>query len=565
MSRPNGKKKFACIVNCLPVKGRLGKHTANSKQNARSSDDLGTGGSMENSFAMGGEERMNHTRQWIQNLSTLASYDPGSILEDPEATMLEKEDEKKKCCCCHEDDSKSVNECDESGSPCDIKKKYCDNSFDSNANGPSDRKNNADDSYASGMKKFDDSSMMSSRFYDNSALSSKCCSQHPKGRRRRCRSTSTLQNPETSSMLSEFSMASLATELVTLNMNAGKNLGITIVGHTNKQGDNGIYVGCVKKGGAAEMSKRVEPGDLILEVNGIDLEHLSNGEALSVLKSEVGKGGNVQILLAKYWDLDPDSKEDNNFCQREMLYEPAGSVHMSTAGSDRNGIRSRDGSLQRSNVLRPIFEENRPRMYNEASGLEIDKLNTMKNCQMVFQPQGVMFQQPSNNFNTIPPNNFNNLPTMSSTSAHTNYPDSGYHEARKPPSASSMHALPPYPGSSIDRRMKAIRNGSQQSIANGSHVDINGTSSSKPFRGSELVDWIQKQMSGLSERKDAQKYAMSLMKSGYIFNADVRQGSLFHEQCLYVFGNNSDHRLPPMLWSPDSNRDRNSLDKCIFC
>ncbi|ESO01493.1 hypothetical protein HELRODRAFT_81264, partial [Helobdella robusta] len=91
--------------------------------------------------------------------------------------------------------------------------------------------------------------------------------------------------------------------MAVINMDACKSLGISVVGHSNgHQGDCGIFVGAVRKGGGADISKKIEPGDLLLEVNGIDLEKMSNDDALSVLRSELSKGGIAKILVAKYWD-----------------------------------------------------------------------------------------------------------------------------------------------------------------------------------------------------------------------------------------------------------------------
>lgn len=43
-------------------------------------------------------------------------------------------------------------------------------------------------------------------------------------------------------------------------------LGISIVGQSNKGGDGGIYVGSIMKGGAVALDGRIEPGDMILQV-----------------------------------------------------------------------------------------------------------------------------------------------------------------------------------------------------------------------------------------------------------------------------------------------------------
>lgn len=151
---------------------------------------------------------------------------------------------------------------------------------------------------------------------------------------------------DTSSICSgSSSTISLATELVTLDLDSCSHLGITIVGHSNaSQGDCGIFVGCVKKGGAAARSGRIEPGDLILEVNDIDLERMSNEQALTVLKAELARGGLVRILVAKYWDMN-DGSAGSAEVHKEPLYEAVGSV--------RSVPMSRPGSVCAGHILDP--------------------------------------------------------------------------------------------------------------------------------------------------------------------------------------------------------------------
>ena len=97
-------------------------------------------------------------------------------------------------------------------------------------------------------------------------------------------------------------------------------LGISIVGQSNKGGDGGIYVGSIMKGlvidifidwlivinvfifnisilillvnrGAVALDGRIEPGDMILQVNDINFENMSNDEAVRVLREVVQKPG----------------------------------------------------------------------------------------------------------------------------------------------------------------------------------------------------------------------------------------------------------------------------------
>lgn len=90
------------------------------------------------------------------------------------------------------------------------------------------------------------------------------------------------------------STVSLNIITVTLNMDTVPFLGISIVGQTNgsqENGDGGIYVGSIMKGGAVALDGRIEPGDMILEVNGISFENVSNEEAVRTLREQVQKLG----------------------------------------------------------------------------------------------------------------------------------------------------------------------------------------------------------------------------------------------------------------------------------
>ncbi|KAG0411839.1 hypothetical protein HPB47_011020 [Ixodes persulcatus] len=78
---------------------------------------------------------------------------------------------------------------------------------------------------------------------------------------------------------------------VTLNLDTVNFLGISIVGQSNKGGDGGIYVGSIMKGGAVALDGRIEPGDMILQVNDINFENMSNDDAVRVLRETVQKPG----------------------------------------------------------------------------------------------------------------------------------------------------------------------------------------------------------------------------------------------------------------------------------
>lgn len=57
-----------------------------------------------------------------------------------------------------------------------------------------------------------------------------------------------------------------------------------------------LAFGCCTFSGAVALDGRIEPGDMILEVNGVSFENLSNDSAVKALRESVQKPGYVCIL-----------------------------------------------------------------------------------------------------------------------------------------------------------------------------------------------------------------------------------------------------------------------------
>ncbi|XP_022252055.1 segment polarity protein dishevelled homolog DVL-1-like [Limulus polyphemus] len=92
---------------------------------------------------------------------------------------------------------------------------------------------------------------------------------------------------------------------VTLYLDSVNFLGISIVGNSYKGSDGGIYVGSIMKGGAVALDGRIEPGDMILQVNDINFENMGNEAAVRVLREAVQKPGPIKLVVAKCWDPNP--------------------------------------------------------------------------------------------------------------------------------------------------------------------------------------------------------------------------------------------------------------------
>ncbi|KAE8747338.1 dishevelled isoform A [Frankliniella occidentalis] len=139
---------------------------------------------------------------------------------------------------------------------------------------------------------------------DSSSVVSRLHSRRRPQRRRRHRAPPAMSRTSSFSSITDSTM-SLNIITVTLNMDTVNFLGISIVGQSNKGGDGGIYVGSIMKGGAVALDGRIEPGDMILQVNDINFENMSNDEAVRVLREVVQKPGPIKLVVAKCWDPNP--------------------------------------------------------------------------------------------------------------------------------------------------------------------------------------------------------------------------------------------------------------------
>ncbi|KAL7400938.1 hypothetical protein ABVT39_020198 [Epinephelus coioides] len=257
--------------------------------------------------------------------------------------------------------------------------------------------------------------------------------------RRRHRKPKTHQRMERSVSFSSVtdSTMSLNVITVTLNMERYNFLGISIVGQSNDRGDGGIYIGSIMKGGAVAADGRIEPGDMLLQVNDINFENMSNDDAVRVLREIVHKPGPVMLTVAKCWDPNP----------RGCF------------------------TLPRSEPVRPID----PAAW------------------------------------------------VSHTAAMTGRlpPHYGVHEETHLTIHSDMTAV-----------VKAMANPeSGLEVRDRMWLKITIPNA---FIGSDVVDWLHRNVEGFTDRRESRKYAGNLLKAGYIRHTVNKV--TFSEQCYYVFG-----------------------------
>uniref|UniRef100_A0AAY4BJE4 Dishevelled n=1 Tax=Denticeps clupeoides TaxID=299321 RepID=A0AAY4BJE4_9TELE len=277
-------------------------------------------------------------------------------------------------------------------------------------------------------------------------------------RRRRRQKVAKIDKSSSFSSITDSTM-SLNIITVTLNMEKYNFLGISIVGQSNDRGDGGIYIGSIMKGGAVAADGRIEPGDMLLQVNDVNFENMSNDDAVRILREIVSKTGPISLTVAKCWDPSPRSYFTIPRAEPVRPIDPAAWISHTTA-------------------LTGTFPQ-----YGTAYVSRIRNLSSHMACKLWCCLK------------------FDDLPlTAGKTDMATivkvmQLPDSGL-EIR-------------------DRMWLKI------TIANA-------------VIGADVVDWLYSRVEGFKDRRDARKYASSLLKHGYLRHTVNK--ITFSEQCYYTFG-----------------------------
>ncbi|CAF5108944.1 unnamed protein product [Rotaria magnacalcarata] len=92
--------------------------------------------------------------------------------------------------------------------------------------------------------------------------------------------------------------STISMDVVTVVLKRIKYLGMTVVGES----DGGIIVGSIMKGGAVDADGRIQPGDMILQMNDISFEHISNSDAVRLLRETVKDAKSIKLVIAKRWN-----------------------------------------------------------------------------------------------------------------------------------------------------------------------------------------------------------------------------------------------------------------------
>ncbi|XP_067826280.1 segment polarity protein dishevelled homolog DVL-3-like isoform X2 [Heptranchias perlo] len=301
----------------------------------------------------------------------------------------------------------------------------------------------------------DDTTSRLSSSMEQSA-SSRLMRRH-KRRRRRHR----MRQMDRSSSLSSITDSTMSLNIITVTLNMEKYnfLGISIVGQSNDRGDGGIYIGSIMKGGAVAADGRIEPGDMLLQVNDINFENMSNDDAVRILREIVSKPGPISLTVAKCWDPTPRSYFTIPSTEPVRPIDPAAWISHTTA---MTGTFHRYGMSPTTSAI-----------------------------------------------------------TSTSSSLTSSIPDSEKYEDCPLTVKSDMPV--------IVKAMQSPDSGLE--IRNRMWLKI---TISNAVIGADVVDWLFSHVQGFKDRREARKYASSMLKHGYLRHTVNK--ITFSEQCYYIFG-----------------------------
>uniref|UniRef100_A0A8C5WQT1 Dishevelled segment polarity protein 1 n=1 Tax=Laticauda laticaudata TaxID=8630 RepID=A0A8C5WQT1_LATLA len=246
---------------------------------------------------------------------------------------------------------------------------------------------------------------------------------------------------------------------VTLNMEKYNFLGISIVGQSNDRGDGGIYIGSIMKGGAVAADGRIEPGDMLLQVNEVNFENMSNDDAVRVLREIVSKPGPISLTVAKCWDPTPRSYFTIPRAEPVRPIDPAAWISHTTA---LTGAYPRYGMSPSMSII-----------------------------------------------------------TSTSSSLTSSIPDSEKLDETPLTVKTDM--------ATIVKVMQLPDSGLEIRDRMWLKITI-----SNAVIGADVVDWLYTHVEDFKDRREARKYASSMLKHGYLRHTVNK--ITFSEQCYYVFG-----------------------------
>lgn len=238
---------------------------------------------------------------------------------------------------------------------------------------------------------------------------------------------------------------------------------------------------------------------MILQVNDVSFEHLSNDDAVKVLREAVSKPGPVKLVIAKGWD--PNPQDYLPLSRKEPVRPINTSAWVAHTQAHNNHNHNKGGGHHPGSL--PVSKTNP----NFAESIYTFGSNTSCTTSSIDETF-------SNTFTT----NTNQTNTGSSTIAD-------------PSTFNSQLDL------TVDSDMEEIV---KAMFSPNSGLDVRDRTWLKltipnAVIGADIVDWLFNHVEGFPERRDARKYASNLLK--YRFIRHAVNNSKFSEQCYYVIAN----------------------------
>lgn len=139
-------------------------------------------------------------------------------------------------------------------------------------------------------------------------------------------STTTSSTSSASSVTTSSSSCSDATAVrcitVHLVLTDENFLGLHIYANAVNEVDEGIYVDGVTENSAVAQDGRIEPGDKLIQVNEVNLEELTNDEAVKVLKDAVIKRGPLKLVVAKFIETNNNNNKNDPIAGLKETVQP---------------------------------------------------------------------------------------------------------------------------------------------------------------------------------------------------------------------------------------------------
>lgn len=256
-------------------------------------------------------------------------------------------------------------------------------------------------------------------------------------------------------------------------------LGLHIYANSVKGVDEGIYVDGVTENSAVAQDGRIEPGDKLIQVNEINLEELTNDEAVKVLKEAVIKRGPLKLVVAKFI-------ETNN---------------------------------NKNDPIADLKEDVQP--IDTAAWVAHAQAITMPNQTM--QSETLIQQDPR-------ANSTNSSPSFGSANAQDT-------DCIRPASK-GLHSLDLGSALRLNRNTNDMREIVQHMQLPKFGVELKDREWLKiqiprAFLGSDLLAWLEKNVCGFTNVREAKKFASRMLKEGYI--KDPISKKSFSSKSYYTF------------------------------